>query len=341
VYLSSNLRYLTGWTDSPSDRFLGALITTEHEAMVVPQLYADEVAARGTIANQRVWVDTASPYRLVAALAAEFGVARGRWALDDSVPFAMTMRLQAALPGCTFVPASRLLGPLRAQKEPGEIELMRRAGRIAQEAVQEVLCEVRPAMTAREVAAAIEHRMRRKGAEALAGSIVAPGATAARPHARPGEEPVRAGEVLLVDVGCGVEGYRSDITRCFALKEAPRKTLAAYRVVRQAYEAARAAIRPGVALGDVDRAAREVTAAAGMQAQFIHRLGHGIGLDPKEPPDAVAGNPEPCLPGHTFSVEPGVYFVGEFGVRLEDVVVVTDAGSDALTDLPRDLIVLP
>ena len=341
LFLSSNLLYLVGWTDNPGERFLGALITPEREAMVVPRLYADEVEARADVADLRVWEEQASPFELVADLAREFGVARGRWAVDDGIPFSMIKRLQAAIPGCTLVPASHVMAPLRAQKEPGEIERMREAARITQQAVAETVAEARPGLRACDVAATIEDRMRRKGASALAGSIVAVGATAALPHARASDELLQAGQILLIDVGCGFQGYRSDITRTYALGEPPAKVQQAYRSVWNAYEAARGLIRPGIPLGEVDRAAREVITKAGLGPNFIHRLGHGIGMDPKEEPYAVAGNPDPCMTGHTFSVEPGVYLPGEFGLRLEDIVVVTETGNEALTDLPRDLTVLP
>ncbi len=341
LFLSSHLLYLTGWTDTPGERFLGALITPEREAMIVPRLYADEVSARAGIADLRVWEEQASPFELVAGLARESGVARGRWAVDDGLPFHMVRRLQVAIPGCTLVPASRVMAPLRAQKEPGEVERMRQAARITEEAVMETVAEVRPGLVARDVAAAIEGRMRRKGATAVAGSIVAQGPTAALPHSRAGEEQLRAGEALLIDVGCSYQGYRSDLTRSYVLGETSGKVEQAYRAVRDAYEAARNLIRLGVPLGEVDRAAREVITRAGFGRNFIHRLGHGIGLDPKEEPYVVGGNPDPCLPGHTFSVEPGVYFPGQFGLRLEDVVVVTEAGNEALTNLSRELSVLP
>ncbi len=341
LFLSSHLLYLVGWSDSPGERFLGALITPEREAMVVPRLYGEEVSAHGGVADLRVWDEQASPFALVADLAREFGVARGRWAVDDGLPFSMVTRLQAAIPGCTLVPASRVLAPLRAQKESGEIELMRRAARMTEEAVTEAMADARPGVPARDMAAAIEDRMRRKGASAVAGSIVAVGPTAALPHARATGEALRSGEVLLVDVGCRLQGYRSDLTRSYVLGETPAKVRRVYAAVREAYEAARALIRPGTPLGEVDRAARDVITKAGFGPNFVHRLGHGIGLDPKEEPYAAAGNPDPCLAGHTFSVEPGVYFPGEFGLRLEDVVVVTDAGNEALTELPRDLVVLP
>ncbi len=341
LFLSSNLLYLVGWTDNPGERFLGSLITPEREAMVVPRLYADEVAAHANVVDLRIWEEQESPFELVVKLAREFSVARGRWAVDDTIPFSMIKRLQAAIPGCTLLPASRVISPLRAQKESGEIDQMRQAARITQEAVAETLAEARPGLPAREVAAAIENRMRRRGASALAGSIVAVGPTAALPHARVSDELLQAGQVLLIDVGCRFQGYRSDITRTYALGEPPEEVQWAYRAVREAYEAARRLIWPGVPLGEVDRASREVIGKAGLGSNFIHRLGHGIGLDPKEEPYAVAGNPDPCMTGHTFSVEPGVYFPGKFGLRLEDIVVVTETGNEALTDLPRELVVLP
>ena len=341
LFLSSHLLYLVGWTGTAGERFLGALITPEREAMIVPRLCADEVAAHVDVTDLRIWEEQASPFEMVAALAREFRVARGRWAVDDGLPFSMVTRLETAIPGCTLVPASRVIGSLRAQKEPAEVERMRQTGRITQEAVTESLADIRPGLPARDVAAAIEDRMRRKGASSVAGSIVAVGPTAALPHARASAEPIKAGEVLLIDVGCRFQGYQSDLTRTYALGDPGVKAHQAYRAVRAAYEAARGLIRPGVPLGDIDRAAREVITEAGFGSHFIHRLGHGIGLDPKEEPYAVAGNLDPCLTGHTFSVEPGVYFRGEFGLRLEDIVVVTEAGNEALTELPRDLVILP
>ncbi len=341
LFLSSNMLYLVGWTDNPGERFLGTLITPEREAMVVPRLYADEVAAHANVVDLRIWEEQESPFELIVKLAREFSVARGRWAVDDTIPFSMIKRLQAAIPGCTLFPASRVLAPLRAQKDAGEIEKMRQAARITQEAVAGALAGARPGLPARDVAAAIEDRMRRKGASALAGSIVAVGPTAALPHARVSDELLQGGQVLLIDVGCRFQDYRSDLTRTYALGEPSAEVQQAYRAVRDAYEAARRLILPGVPLGEVDRAAREAIGKAGFGSNFIHRLGHGIGLDPKEEPYAVAGNPDPCMTGHTFSVEPGVYFSGKFGLRLEDIVVVTEAGNEALTDLPRNLVVLP
>ena len=168
-------------------------------------------------------------------------------------------------------------------------------------------------------------------------TIVASGPNGASPHHEPGARAIRAGEEVVMDYGGTVGGYHSDITRTVVVERPPEGFAQVYDVVREAQEAAFQAIRPGVPAEEVDAAAREVVAMSGYGDRFIHRTGHGIGLEVHEPPYIVAGNGRPLEPGMCFSIEPGIYLDGRFGVRIEDIVTVTDTGAQRLNRAPRDL----
>ncbi|RLC72523.1 MAG: aminopeptidase P family protein, partial [Chloroflexi bacterium] len=189
-----------------------------------------------------------------------------------------------------------------------------------------------------EVARALEEEMLKAGAEGVAFEIlVASGPNSALPHHRAGKRRIEPGDVVILDFGCRVDGYCSDITRTVVCGEPPDRVRRLYEIVLTAQRRAVEAIRPGIAAQEVDRAARGAIALAGYAGHFIHRTGHGIGLNVHEEPYIVEGNTLPLEEGMTFSVEPGIYFRGEFGFRVEDVVVVTKEGSESLNRCPRTL----
>lgn len=244
------------------------------------------------------------------------------------------------LNGVTATNADPLLAKLRMSKQPGEIEAMRRAVVLAEKALAEMLPLVRVGMSEREVAAEMLLQLLRGGSlEMPFQPIVASGPdNGANPHAFVTDRKLQAGDLMTLDWGATVDGYNADITRTFAIAEAPSEQLRRiYETVQASNAAGRAACRPGVTVQDIDRAARQVIEEAGMGAYFIHRTGHGLGLEGHEEPSIVEGGEQVLAPGMTFTVEPGIYIAGVGGVRIEDDVVVTADGHESLTTLPREL----
>jgi Xaa-Pro dipeptidase len=238
--------------------------------------------------------------------------------------------------------ANPVMDALRQFKDAAEVAHMRAAIAITEWALEQVTGRVRPGMTEREVAGLLNIALLEAGGGVVPFEpIVLAGARAALPHGTPSEAVIRAGEVLLIDFGTRKEGYVSDITRTFAVAE-PLIGLhwEVYETVKMANAAGRAAAAPGVPCQEVDRAARRVVEEAGFGQYFIHRTGHGIGLDGHERPYIIEGNETLLAAGMAFTVEPGVYIPGEIGVRIEDDLVITPAGAESLTTFERDLIVI-
>lgn len=247
--------------------------------------------------------------------------------------------LQASSPDTAFVSASRVLAGLRMVKDQSEIAAMQRAVEMAQQALSQTVPLIRIGMSERELASELSLQLLRAGSEPETpfSPIIASGPNSALPHAVPSDRTLGARELLILDWGARSEGYISDLTRTFALGEVSAELGSIHQVVQEANAAGRAVIRPGARCGDVDRAARQVIVSAGYGEFFIHRTGHGIGLEAHEPPYIREAEPTVLEPGMTFTVEPGVYLAGRGGVRVEDNLVVTEDGGISLTSYPREL----
>jgi Xaa-Pro aminopeptidase len=232
------------------------------------------------------------------------------------------------------------LNALRLRKDGGEVEALGRAAALTDQCFSHLCGWLRPGIAEQEVAWEIERWFRANGAEALAfDPIVLVGARAAMPHGRPSDAPVAAGEPLLLDFGCQVDGYRSDMTRTLFIGSASARQRELYGLVLAAQQAAYHALRPGVIGTSVDSAARELIAAAGYGEAFSHGLGHGIGLETHEAPMLLTYD-QPLEPGMVFTLEPGIYLAGEIGIRIEDDVALSDHGPRRLTSASRELIVI-
>jgi len=338
-----NLFYLTGLSFHLSERPIVALFPVDGAPVVVlPALEA--VKVERTAVELEVF-----PYTDEEGHTPAFQSACASLALAECIigVEALQMRLLEARllerygPGCRLVAAEDALAALRVCKDEHELEQMRRAVAVTEEALGSTMRQVRAGTTEREVAALLTMEMLRAGGEGTAFSpIVVAGPNAASPHAVPSDRPIQPGETIVVDFGATVGGYAADITRTFVFGALEPELARVYEVVRAANEAGRAAARPGVPAEEVDRAARAVIEAAGYGEYFIHRTGHGLGLETHEPPYIVAGNERLLEPGMTFTVEPGVYLPGQGGVRIEDGVLVTPTGAESLTTFPRELAVL-
>jgi Xaa-Pro aminopeptidase len=250
------------------------------------------------------------------------------------------LRLRAALPGARQELASKALRDLRARKSPAEIAALRAAAEAIDRVHAQVPGWLRPGRTEAEVAADIGEAILAEGHATADFTIVGSGPNGASPHHTASDRVLQRGDTVVVDIGGTMPtGYCSDCTRTYALGTPPAEVAEYYQVLKDAQEAACATVRPGVAAEAVDAAAREPIAAAGYGEFFVHRTGHGIGLETHEEPYIVAGNGEPLQPGHAFSVEPGIY-PGPSGARIEDIVVCTADGIDRLNKVSRELTVV-
>jgi len=241
-----------------------------------------------------------------------------------------------------FVPAEDCVSKLRMFKEEIELTAMRKAAQIAEQALTATLPYVKIGLSEHELAAELTLQLFRAGCDPqLAFSpIVSSGPNSANPHATPSDRTLTSGDLLVIDWGASYEGYASDITRTFAIGKMEPEFIQICTVVQEANSAGRKAAKPGITVGNVDNAARDVIETAGYGKYFTHRTGHGLGMEGHEEPYIRAGNLMLLEPGMTFTIEPGIYLPGRNGVRIEDDVVITDTGSDCLTSLPREVVQL-
>ena len=339
-----DLPYLTGYEAMPLERLTMLVLPVDGEAtLVVPRLEAPRVVERPEVFAVRSWDETDDPITIVADLVG----AVNRVGIGDRTWARFVIDLQHALPSTVFTRGSEVMGPLRARKDAAEIEALRTAGAAADRVAAELQAGDIELVgrTEAQVSAELGRRLRAEGHHRVNFAIVAAGANAASPHHEPGDRVIREGEVVLCDFGgtmLGEDGigYCSDITRCVHVGEPPDEMAEAYAVLLEAQQAAVAAAVVGTPCEEVDATARRIIAAAGWGEQFIHRTGHGIGIEEHEDPYIVSGNGTPLAPGHAFSIEPGIYVPGRFGFRLEDIVVAADAGPDPLNRADHDLALL-
>jgi Xaa-Pro aminopeptidase len=339
------LPWLTGYTAMPLERLTMLVLPQSGEAtLVVARLEAPRVVERPDVFTLRAWDETDDPIALVARLV---GPPARRVAIGDRTWARFLLALQDALPDAGFVRAGELVGPLRARKDPGEIEALRRAGSAVDAIAADLQAGAIPLVgrTEAEISADLGRRIIEAGHQHVNFAIVAAGENAASPHHEAGDRVVQPGEVVLCDFGgtmvdeAGV-GYCSDITRCVHIGDPPAEVAEAYAVLHEAQQAAVAAAVVGTPCAEVDATARRVIGDAGFGERFIHRTGHGIGVEEHEDPYIVAGNDTLLAPGHAFSIEPGIYIPGRFGLRLEDIVVASASGPDPLNRVDHSLAVV-
>jgi Xaa-Pro dipeptidase len=235
--------------------------------------------------------------------------------------------------------ATQVVGRLRVCKEADELSAMRGAVKVAQAALEATIPSIKVGVTEKEIAAELVVNLLRLGSQSDMpfDPIVSSGPNSANPHSVPSDRKLRSGDLLVVDWGAAVDGYISDLTRTFAVGKVDEEYRKIHQVVLEANAAGRAAVQPGVACGQVDRAARTVIEKAGYGQYFTHRTGHGIGMEPHEDPYIRSGNMQLLEPGMTFTIEPGIYLPGRNGVRIEDNMVITKNGAECLSDMTRDL----
>lgn len=341
-----DLPWLTGYEAMPLERLTMLVVPVDGNAtLVVPRLEAPRVVERPDVFSLRTWEETEDPIGIVAGLAGRPAVA----AVGDRTWARFVVDLQGALASTSWRRGAEVTGALRAAKDPAEVQALRTAAAAA-DRVAAQLQGGDIALVGRseaEVSADIGRRLLAEGHHRVNFAIVAAGANAASPHHEPGPRVIEPGEVVLCDFGGtfpGADGvgYCSDITRCVWTGGAapPTEITDVYAVLHDAQRAACAAAVVGTPCEEVDAVARTRIAAAGWGDAFVHRTGHGIGIEEHEDPYVVAGNRTPLAAGHAFSVEPGIYLAGRFGFRLEDIVVATAGGPEELNRAEHDLVVV-
>jgi Xaa-Pro aminopeptidase len=345
VGVGSDLRYLTGYEAMPLERLTMLVIRPGSEPrMVVPRLEiaAAEAGLRTPIAIS-TWDETDDPY----ALAVDGLRGVGRIAVSDTLPALHLLRIQGAIaPTSDYVLASTVLRDLRMIKDADEIALLRAAARAADRVVARIANGRLIGRTEADVAREVRERLVDEGHDQAHFAIVGSGPNSASPHHEASDRIIEAGEPIVLDIGGALGGYGSDVTRTLWVTGGDQangpdpRFRALFDVLYRAQATGSEAVRPGVPCEAIDAAARAVIDAAGYGEAFFHRTGHGIGLDGHEDPYLVAGNALPLEAGMAFSVEPGIYYPGEYGARIEDIVVCGENGPIVLNEAPRELTVV-
>ncbi|HNS51950.1 MAG TPA: Xaa-Pro peptidase family protein [Anaerolineae bacterium] len=342
----ANLRYFSGLSMHLSERPSVAFVPQEgRPALLLPVLEAPAARALlGDGVSLFTYRDEEGHDGAFAEVAEVLGLPGKKIGIEFLAMRALELRrIEQAAPGCRLLAVEPWLPQLRMPKDPGELEQMRRAARIAEAALERLLAagSIAPGRTERQVAADLQMALLAEGSQAVGfAPIVVAGPNSAQPHAGPSGRAMEPGDLVVIDWGAVHEGYQSDLTRTFVLGQPGADVERIYDVVLAANQAGRMAARPGVPAQEVDRAARRVIALSGFGEYFVHRTGHGLGLETHEPPYMVEGNLEMLRPGMTFTVEPGIYLPGLGGVRIEDDVVITERGSETISGMPRELRIL-
>jgi Xaa-Pro aminopeptidase len=336
---SPDLRYLTGFEGSMSERLTVLVVPAlGRSSFVLPAFEAPRFTSFEAFAELVTWRETEDPFaalRRLIQISPELVVG-----VNDTQWSRFLLGYQHALPSARFEPASLVLGPLRQRKRPEEITALREVNRLADRAFDELVATPMTGLSERQLSRMLAEILLDVGNDAVGFATVASGPHSASPHHEMGERVIREGEALLFDFGGRHQGYFADVTRTVVVGSSPEGFEEVYRVVQAAQQAAVEAVRPGVAAGLIDRAARDVIKEAGYGHAFTHRVGHGVGLEVHEPPYLTGDSATVLEPGMTFSVEPGIYLPGRFGVRIEDTVLVTEGGGERLNTCTRDLLVV-
>ncbi|PSP77125.1 aminopeptidase P family protein [Halobacteriales archaeon QS_1_68_20] len=340
LFPGSNQYYVSGFRDEPGERHLLLFLPQDgHPAFVAPTMYREQIADATWVEDLRLWDDGDDPIEVIEEVAADLGLRGGRVLLDNRMWALFVQDLREALPDADWGLASEVFDDLRMRKDDAELDALRRAADLADDVNVEVRRMGADAvgMTERELAVEIERRLTDGGGEEVSfDTVVGSGPNGAKPHHRHGDREIGRGDPVVLDFGAFVDHYPGDQTRTVVFAgDPPEGFRDAFEAVRAAQQAGVEAVEPGVQAQAVDRAAREVLDERGYGDEFVHRTGHGVGLAVHEAPYLVEGNDLELEPGMVFSVEPGVYLEGEFGIRIEDLVVVTEDGAERLNDSPR------
>jgi Xaa-Pro dipeptidase len=329
-----SIAYLTGFRADTAERLMALALSDDSATLIVPALEVENASSRVREIEVVGWKDGQDPWRALAAAVgspSRIGVEKGHLTL------AAAERLRAFVDSAELVEVGEAVRRLRLKKTPAEIDTLALAALATDRVTARALESLRAGQTELEVAASIAQITSEEGALLSFPPLVQSGPNSALPHLMPGDRRLQPGDLVLLDFGAAIDGYKGDTTRMAVVGRPGSRELDLHRLVVEAHDAGIAAVRPGVTTGDVDAAARAVLVKAGLGDRFIHRVGHGLGLQVHEDPSLDPGSRTVLEEGMTFTIEPGVYMPGWGGLRIEDDLVVTDAGARVLTAAPREL----
>jgi len=332
-----NLYYATGLQVKGSERLIAAIISVENEPIVIcPSFEEERIRQSSTITDIQTWEEDENPFELSGSCFKELEMPSSIVLLDGNMPFNFYFRLQTVMPQFEFVDGSPLMFEARITKSEEEIDLLRRASSFTADGILAGIEEVSPGMTESEIGRIVNEKMSKRSGEP-ASCLVQSGPNSAIPHGSASDRKIEPNDVLLIDGGTTVAGYKGDITITTVIGEPSERFKKIYDIVFRANRAAFNKARAGVPCETLDKTARDLITSEGFGEYFTHRLGHGIGLEGHEHPYLVNGNTQKLETGMAFTIEPGVYIHGEFGIRIEDDVAITKDGVERLSTVPREL----
>ncbi|MBS7635036.1 aminopeptidase P family protein [Candidatus Bathyarchaeota archaeon] len=337
-----NMCYFTGFSTLAIERLVSSVISTEpvEPILIIPKLEEEKAKRLSFFKDIRSYTDAEGPSRLVSEVIGELNLTEATLGVEDSLPFKFYRMIREAAPSLEVREASVILNRLRSIKSRGEIELMKRAADIAVRGVRAGIESIKIGVSELSVAFEIEKEMIKLGGESIPFCLVLSGENSALPHGSASNRKIGRGDAVIIDVGVTYKGYYADITRTVFVGEINERQRRVYNVVLKAQEGAIDFVKPWIKACQVDRAARGIIEEAGYGGFFTHRTGHGLGLEVHEEPYITQTNETTLKPGMVFTIEPGIYLHGSFGVRIEDDIVVTEDGREVLTKMPRDLLVV-
>jgi D-alanyl-D-alanine dipeptidase len=331
------MKYLTGWAEPGHERLVGLFVPASGDPVfLVPRMNAPQAVGNPAgLADVRGWTDEASWQGEAETILGGWDLRNGHVAIDDELHSVHLLDLQRISGSARWTAAGQLMSALREVKDEAELDAMRRSSKVTDDVVAEIVPAFKEGVSELDIQLAVETLYRKRGTKPEF-ALVCFGENSAMPHHHTGSRKLEQGDVIILDIGCLIDGYASDITRTFAFGKPDPEAFKVYDTVLKGHQAAFAAGRPGATPQDVDRAARKVITDAGYGEYFVHRTGHGIGLSTHEPPSIVEGNDVPLKAGMCFTDEPGIYLPGRFGVRIENVVTVTESGLESLNAAAPD-----
>lgn len=338
---TEQMQYLIGWRTEAHERLLALFLPMEgHPTLLTPSLNAAQARTNpAEITGIMEWRDSPGWRECVASLLKEWRINGRTFAIDDQLPSCHLLAIQHIAPYARYISAGDIMNAMRAEKSEEELQTLSQSAAITDAVYEESLSHLKAGMTELDMQEVITHLYDSHGVKP-AFCIVCFGENSAEPHHEPDETPLQNGDLVLMDIGCIYHGYASDITRMVSFGEPDNERREMYRLVRRAHLAAFDIVKPGVSCEEVDAAARRVIEDAGLGERFFHRTGHGIGLSVHEMPYMVEGNKQKLKVGMCFSIEPGVYFDGQWGIRIENIVAVGEEGGRYLNAIPPEELIV-
>lgn len=342
VYSEPNMRYFTGFSALAIERLAAVVIPARamKPVLIVPKLEEEKAVKFSVFKDIRSYTDAENPAKVVSEVIKELNLTKATLGIESFLPFKFYKMLREAAPSLEVKEASEIFGKLRSMKTSSEIELMKKAAAITIKGIKAGIEAIKIGASELSVAFEIEREIKESGGESVPFCIVLSGENSALPHGSTSSRKIKKGDAVVMDIGATYKGYYADITRTVFVEEASEEQKKVYNIVLKAQESAVNFVKPKVKACQVDATARKIIEDAGYGQFFTHRTGHGLGLEVHEEPYISQTNEIELEPGMTFTVEPGIYLPGSFGVRIEDNVAVTARGKEVLTKMPKDLLIV-